>query len=429
MLPCLDSSLLAKDDIYIHKGARLISFPNSNLAIYGDIINNIPGGLDHANGGDVYLLRVSPADKGIFRIYSETDTSVYNDDYNEKGPFVRFWNLYTDNRTIDNSPSGTLINSDSGNGQFNFEQEVRVSNFHEFVNGTIWTPRSKWRQAYLHYDGDTAIIIGCNDSKHVDGYVARTGCGDFNFPIGDGVYLRPAGISPQNCNIYRAAYFNHNPQAGSKGISGIEAEERTDANSAEGIKNVSQSEFWDIDGKEATNIRLFALNNVQGYSEWDSLCNNEVWPVPNIVITSFDGKWVNLGITPIPNIEGSNGYYMTKYAITPDPDLGLFTWAIYDSIKTHIEDFDLKNKIIESKLTIYPNPTSDILCIKQTEDLKIMRIILYNAMSEKVHDIIPDEADTEEDITFQIRWLLSGVYYLLIINENGICKMEKIIKL
>lgn len=344
-------------DIYIAPSASMVTHTGATMSIVGNLINDARGtaaslstsnaGFNHNGGGTVYLYRHSGS--GSSRIYDGSDTTLYGtptNAYNAGAKAVRFYNLITDNTVGTATPSGTLVNTTSGSGHIQLEQEVSVSNQLSFVNGIIWTPRGLWRHAYLHFDASTANYVGAGASNtafsspatnmQVDGYVAKTGASNFVFPIGDGIYTRFAALNTPNNGVYKAAYFKKDPHAltTSSGLSGSSTQGSTSAMNG-GITNVSSAEFWDIDGTAASQYNLYAFNT-GAYSNWSSDFSAVVTGSPAKVLIAALDDWENLGIATAPTTYSDDGVFSTHVATAPDSGnvaasgnpFVAYTWAL-----------------------------------------------------------------------------------------------------
>ena len=327
-LALISCTVNAQQDIYIASGGNIYTHPGGQMGIFGNIINDGAGGLNHNNAGDVYLYRRAAQGTGNSRIYDGPSAPSYTGNYNTGGAYVRFWNLYTDNTTGTATPSGTPINGTTGSGQISLEQECRVSGTHSFVNGMVWTPRNKWKHAYLHYDNSTATYSGSANTIHIDGYAAKTGTSNFDFPIGDGNRLRTSGLRTPASGTYKSAYFNNNAMLGTTGISGNNASTGPYMGL---IVRIDQSEFWDIDGTASSKFMLTALNSVAGYSDWNIFNNFFNSNPAKIVITGFD-PWENLGISPVASSMTQDGPFVSTTATTPDGNFSAYTWATTDIV-------------------------------------------------------------------------------------------------
>lgn len=411
------------------KNSNLICFPGSQIGFFGNIISDARGGLNHQNGGDVFLINTKLIGFRSFKINSGFDSSISSTAYNANGPFVRFWNLYTDNDYYNNRPSATLINKDSGSGHFNFEQEVKITNQHTFINGVIWTPRSKWKQAYVNYETDSTIVIGNNNDNHIDGYAVKSGCTSFEFPIGDGIFQRTAKIISPECGIYKAAYFNTNSQRGTAGISGEKALTATPNNCMDSIIKVSSTEFWDIDGSQNTYISLSSLNSSKGYSDWSSDSNFLGWNAEKITITGFNGKWQNLSILKSPISLQENGPYNSELKIVPDSIYSCFTWAAKDTTTANLA---VKQPTLADSynIYIYPNPCTAAFTVKflSSKD-ETVAYFLTNNMGAIVLENEVEINARQNNIYIEFSALPAGIYFLNICTNNSPFQTKKIVKL
>lgn len=331
----MSTALQAQDHLYIDSGAQFYTHPGANFAIFGDLINDAEGGLNHFNGGTIYIHRDSTnIGQGSSRIYDGPKSQAPTDFYNGSGAYVRVYDLVTDNSLQNAVASGGQVNADSGAGDVQIEQELRVSGKHIFKNGMIWTPRTQWKHAYLHYEngasysGESANNVA---GVHVDGYVAYSGASDFTFPIGDGISPREAGIVAPDSGIYKAAYYPQNAKNGTWGLSGSNAHE-TPLN--DGLTQIASSEFWDVDGTADTRIYLTSLNSGRKTSDWNSdFGSTPLGANASMTIAGWD-DWENLSIDIQPSGYSVDGKFTTTKAITPDlpgtagAPYSAFTWGI-----------------------------------------------------------------------------------------------------
>jgi hypothetical protein len=113
--------------------------------------------------------------------------------------------------------NGTLAQSVSGTQSFKtyhlntnntagitLNNNLSISGAHTFANGLIVTSATP---NYLIYEAGSSYS-GAADVRHVNGWVKKNGNTNFTFPVGDGNYLRTAGvtnlsaISEINCHYY-----------------------------------------------------------------------------------------------------------------------------------------------------------------------------------------------------------------------------------
>ncbi len=185
------------------------------------------------------------------------------------------------------------------------EVAVGVSNFQQFTNGLVHTPRDR-KEVALDYLND-APFLGENDNRHVDGYASITGNLDFSFPIGDDYRHRPMRIEEQAAiNTAKGAYYFENPNNPNF------FPRNFDTNNFESdLFGISIFEFWDLDGNTSTTVTL----------TWDDSSNIPalVDDLSDLRVVGWDkntSRWVNLGNTTITG-DFNNGE-ITSESIIPD---------------------------------------------------------------------------------------------------------------
>ena len=200
----------------------------------------------------------------------------------------------------------------------NLEVGLGVSNFQEFVNGRVITPRDR-RTVSLDYINDTPYL-GADDSRYVDGYASLTGLLDFTFPVGDDFRLRPIKVDAQSAfNPVKAAYYFENPNSPTYFSTSFNTD-----NFGALLFGVSQFEFWDLDGDSATRVTL----------TWDDNSN-----IPTLVddlndlrVVGWDDnlrQWVNLGNTTVSG--DLNSGEITSDIFVPD-NYSVLTFGTSDNI-------------------------------------------------------------------------------------------------
>lgn len=90
---------------------------------------------------------------------------------------------------------------------------------------------------------------GASDVQFIDGYVRVFHDDPFVFPIGANGKFRPVSIN--GAALTSAAYFDRNPAKVAKGST---ANKAGDATGQIVIEKVSDSEYWEIEGQQATNV-------------------------------------------------------------------------------------------------------------------------------------------------------------------------------
>ncbi|MBW1294288.1 gliding motility-associated C-terminal domain-containing protein [Aquimarina litoralis] len=230
---------------------------------------------------------------------------VVNDgDFDQNSGFTGFYNQNSLTVSGTNRPVFNDVEIDVQDDLI-LEVAVGVTNFQEFVNGRVITPRDQ-REVSLDYIND-APYLGENDNRYVDGYASITGQLDFSFPVGDDFRLRPARIESQAANnTAKAAYFFENPN-----FPNFFGESFDTNNFGDLLFGVSIFEFWDVDGDEETRVTLTWDTN----SNLPTLVNN----LEDLRVVGWDpntGQWVNLGNTGFTG-DLDNGE-ITSEPIVPD---------------------------------------------------------------------------------------------------------------
>ncbi len=204
---------------------------------------------------------------------------------------------------------------------------VEIKNTLNFIDGKIKTPRSE-SNINLSFTKD-AIYSGNNDSRYIDGYAAVRSNMPFVFPIGDDNRLRPVSIESNIVSQeFKAAYFFEDVNFSPTLSKSFNTEVKQNS-----IFNISNDEFWDVNGKSPVSITL----------TWDELSNiNDLTNhVNNLIVVGWsktDNKWEDLGKVGINGDLFSGSIKST--IIFPD-DYEVFTIAS----RTHVEDpiYDLEN--------------------------------------------------------------------------------------
>ena len=83
---------------------------------------------------------------------------------------------------------------------------------------------------------DNATVVGASDASHEQGIVAKIGDEDFNFPVGNGTYFRPASLTGGSGSTpsdeFRVEFFSVDPDG---------------PFTASNMNGVSNTEFWNIE--------------------------------------------------------------------------------------------------------------------------------------------------------------------------------------
>ena len=135
-------------------------------------------------------------------------------------------------------------------GNLELYTSMGVVNNLEFSNGKVRTPRNNPLISldFINYN----MYTGEADSEHVDGYSSILSSDGFTFPIGDDSRLRPMILSSSSSeSYYNGAYFYENPNSPSTFPSSFDTTKKENF-----INNITNFEFWDLDGEVETDITL-----------------------------------------------------------------------------------------------------------------------------------------------------------------------------
>lgn len=173
------------------------------------------------------------------------------------------------------------------------EVAVGVSNFLEFLEGRIITPRANI-PTYLDFTNN-GNYLGENDPTHVDGYVNNDGELDFRFPIGDDFRLRTMSVLREDTSFasFTGAYFFEDPNNPSTLGGSL-----TTSNFQNTLSIISELEYWDLDGALPVKVTL----TWDAQSEVDILADQ----LSSLRVVGFSptlNQWVNLGNTTFSGTE------------------------------------------------------------------------------------------------------------------------------
>lgn len=179
--------------------------------------------------------------------------------------------------------------------------ETVIFGFHNFNKGSggvkpgmVGTDRDSIK-GLLSFSSTAMGWRGATPEKYVDGYVKRYGNRAFTFPIGDNGRYNPAAVSGGADVI--AGYFAADPSiaitsdlfAGNFGVL-PQGGPFNRSSKDQSVVNISDNEYWDIDGNEEARITL----SWNGFSDIDRLCEGDL---SRLIIVGWNGsQWV-----PIPS--------------------------------------------------------------------------------------------------------------------------------
>ncbi len=161
-----------------------------------------------------------------------------------------------------------------------------VTNELEYINGKVITPRNDINISldFIRHN----FYVGEDNDRHTDGYSSVTSNLEFVFPIGDDDRLRPMIIPNQNIESYfNGAYFFENPNSTVTFFNNMNFDTSL---KQVFLDNISQHEYWDLDGETETKVTLTwdFESNIQSISDNLNTLRVVGW-------NKLEGKWFDLG--------------------------------------------------------------------------------------------------------------------------------------
>jgi hypothetical protein len=233
-------------NLQIHTGASVSGFDNFTNVSTGVLVNN----------GNLYIKGIITNDQSSMTTGAGTlylDGSIAQA-VNGSQAF-KTYHLNT------NNSSGITLNNN-----------LSVSGTHTFTSGLITTSATP---NYLIYEAGSSYT-GDGNSRHVNGWVKKTGSTNFIFPLGNGTVERTIALNSLSVSSeFNAKYFANTPNSYYM--------------QSPPVWDVNESEYWSI-GKVSGGTATVAMN-------WD---NSKVyfpnWIVADILVAGYNGSlWTNNG--------------------------------------------------------------------------------------------------------------------------------------
>lgn len=290
--------------------------------------------------------------------------------------------------------------------------------FHDGSNGiypgVIATEREN-HKGYINFSTGSGWV-GASDMQHVDGYVKVYHNESFVFPVGANSKFRPIAIS--GAARTSAAYYDNNPNfINESGTSKVEAL----------LSDISEVEYWDIDGDNRTQVTLTwdARSNIESLTESDLNrltmigWRGNQWEVIPSSIDRFTLDQSNSRVRMGSEIaDFSQGSITTNEVIRPRD---------YDYITLGALNPNTMARV-QPTFDVYPNPIN----------LSLNPSLNYQFSSDRggiVRLYSPNNALMLEQKVTGERGVIrldnptdkAGVYVVGIIDENGSAKYQKLI--
>lgn len=171
------------------------------------------------------------------------------------------------------------------------QTSLGLTNELSFINGKVITPRNNTNISldFIQHN----FYAGEDDLRHIDGYTSVLSLNEFTFPIGDDDRLRPMILPIQTTeSLFLGAYFSEDPNTPSTFSESFLTDQKQVF-----IENISNIEFWDLNGTNETTVTL----------TWDnqsdlSLITNDIKNLRVVGWHKIEKKWFDLGNT---NVSGN----------------------------------------------------------------------------------------------------------------------------
>ncbi len=180
------------------------------------------------------------------------------------------------------------------------------------------------------------------------------------------------------------------------------------------VKPISNLTLNSINGNAVLQWSASIDNNIVGYHIYES---NTEFGIYNRISNSP----ISDTFFQIPNYNNLN-WYMVRAVKIMESGCGKF---IHPSIGMSIQGdiaLSVNSGEVNNKISIFPNPANNILFVKS--DKTINEISIFNSLGQT---ILNNKIHSSE-VTIELKSWSSGVYFLIIIDEEGIKTIEKIIK-
>lgn len=266
-------------------------------------------------------------------------------------------------------------------------------------NYTVTTPGTYWVE--LNNNGCKAsdtIIVGYSNSPIVD-----LGADTFTC-LGNAITLN-AG------NTGLAYLWNNNATNQSITVtsSGTYSVAVTNQNGCVGTDSINVNFN---NGPYATGINVAPMTNGQYMFSVNagSYINTYKW--------SFgDGDSATVGT--IPHQFRANGTYIVSVTISNEcGDTTLYTTV-------NVEGLNINNILKDEAIKVYPNPTTNIINVKMTNEAIIQKIVVYNTLGQ---EMMSNEINNRTEATINMNTLADGIYQMMILTDQGFInkKVQKI---
>lgn len=290
--------------------------------------------------------------------------------------------------------------------------------------GIIVTNRDSQNPGAVAF-GERGSWENANDSQHIDGYASVYHNNGFTFPIGNLGYYKPVSISGAYGTM--ASYTHDNPFK--LPTVGNAVTSRAAGSQSESSVTVSEVEYWDIRGEQATEITLYWDTNSDIELLTNDLStltivgwNGSSW---EIISSSVDENVLNISKSVSSRSNNLSDTYsgsITSTAIVPN-NYEVFTFAVIAGAENNSEvkfgsEFTQDERI---DLTLFPNPVNDLSEVNI--DYKVTDVVsdVYLEVFNELGEVLYRKQLLEDNAMFKLplNESTSGMYHIGISTKNG----------
>ena len=301
---------------------------DGELFFYRNLTNN--GILDYTTGGN-----------GLTRFISNTPQDISGSE------FCFFNNIVFNNAT-------------AGLNDISLNTTISIANQANFNNGIV---NSESALGDIIFENN-AVVFNVSNESFVDGTAHKEGDTDFEFPIGDFEYYRPASISAPSASSseFSAKYFLENPDTN------FPVANRTGV-----IQLINDSEYWTIENTSGNeNEEVFITLSFSSATTPENILAE---PQSAIHIVRWDEPqqlWVSEGGV----INTANNTITTRTTVS---DFGVFTLARVD------EELILPGDgVIYNAISANNDGINDVFLIDNIEEYENNEVEIFNRWGTKV---------------------------------------------
>ncbi len=320
--------------------------------------------------------------------------------------------FYSDNQTRIVSGNNRAIFFDVEIDALNnleLETSLALTNELSFINGKVITPKNDLSISldFIRHN----FYAGEDDIRHIDGYASVLSLNEFIFPIGDDDRLRPMILPSQDTeSLFLGAYFYEDPNTPSTFSDNFLTNQKQVF-----IENISEIEFWDLNGANETTVTLTWDNQ----SDINAITNN----TEDLVVVGWsilDNKWINLGNSNV--IGDLNQGKITSNSFIPDN---------YEIIT--IGSSFANGNLDDVNIIFSPNgdTKNETLVFEGLEQFKENYLEIYNRWGNLVYKINDYKNDWKGEsigratIKAEDNLPVGTYFYLLKFGNSGLSKKQK----